>query len=766
MRSIPNYPTDTDALEPVATVTHGGQSRDINSLSLTREIPSSFHAQVLGVGGITEATGNVEWAQQSDVSDSEPTAFNRVRSWPPRVRDNVNVDTGYKGRTTRQLTGKIASVSGEPSSPTSSGLVDGIARLGRKITLPPLLTRMPPRQEDGNWRGVSLYPTFFTDRAARAGSFYSTPPMFEGCVFSAPLMGSMWPERGELESSVRYSDNSLYSAVWSESPWGIGAADVYARYLPSGNSALTRPMELTLMVPPTSSGIASLDAYWGSSRIRLRISEATARADITSGGSVVSVASLSRDGSSVYSLRVVRNGSTLNCTVRSASGNEASGSTATPAGVTGQMTEARVASEAPGAQLGGAQITFPNSAWMSVNYTRNAFITPAAYSQSLEASPAIINRSARDLLEEQAKAELAAMWIDGDGNLRWVNRNRLTGASPALTLTSQDNLKALPWEEDFSAVASVVEVTSRRPTVQRARVDILHLWNASQSGVDPGDEFEWLIHPGSDEDWVMPDLSVEVLGSGTATTNGEMFTRFNRGQNSWIALYAEDSDALSNTWLTAVASASFIDHRSYRVSALVPSQHDPGWTMSLKIPTETVVGSVAGPMRYQPSLGTPVIRGRGKIMWEDVTFTADAREWDAPVLTHDVGWWVQDAAAVQVIANTLAAQTTAPQPVLRGVPIVPDPRLEIGDVVTLSDPDVTGIELQCLVVSLNDDFSAGPTVWSQTCGFRVIDYSITSVTLGDVDLAWAGELLTALDAARAGETLAQFDAAPLNGAPQ
>lgn len=184
MRNVLGWPTTTDVLEPIVSVVHRGTDRAVQELSITRELPSSFHAQTALVGGLTQATGSVEWAASKDVATARPTAFTRTNSWPPATRDRIDVYTGCRTGAgdllVKQLTGVVSGGSGDPSESNQSGLVDQIARLSRTVNLPPLLNHMPPLTAGDRWRGVALYPMFFTDRAARAGSFFSTPGMPAG----------------------------------------------------------------------------------------------------------------------------------------------------------------------------------------------------------------------------------------------------------------------------------------------------------------------------------------------------------------------------------------------------------------------------------------------------------------------------------------------------------------------------------------------------------------------------------------------------------
>ena len=728
MREVTGWPSSTDVTEPVVRVSHGGKDREVRSLSLSRTLPSSFHAQAIGMGGIPQATGQITWAAVDDVVSSQPTAFNRVNGWPPKTRDPVSVWLGYRTTTgdalAKALTGFIKSSQGDLAADLSSQLVDRISRLDRLVTLPPLLQSMPPLTDGGPWRGVSLHPTFFTDLAARAGGFYSTPGKTNGCVFSAPLMGSTWPELGTLVTGLRYSDRNNASAVWAVTPWGMGVGNCYLNYTPAGNSVLNRAMEITALVTaPPYAGRGYVAARWGTSEIRLNFNAGSVYAMVN--GTVMCEMPVMNPG--VHTLHVAPSGGSLTLTLRDSAGREVSGVSTAPAGIGSNMSEVSVISEHHTTVLGGAQISFPSTAWTSVNYTRTAFLTPGAHNASLMASPSIIAKSAKSLLEDQSKAELAAWWIDGDGALHWRNRNVLTSGTPVMDLTSRDHLKSLQWEEDFAGVASTVEVTGREATILQYKVPKVDLWAGSYGKIeaDGTEVFEELIHPDADTDWIMVD---------TQANNPGGFGDYNNAVGSWAAVYYfftrgtegqagyNTSEGVNLTW--AGITIVRIDHKTYKVSTRVYGVSTSGWDtaeFALQVPTKR---EVTGTAWRQGGEKYPLIRAFAKTDWADQRYTATAAGGlDAPVLSHDVGWWVQDPAAVQAIANLLAAQTTTPRPILTGVSLVPDSRLELGDVVTLTDPDLTGTRYVCLTTGIDQSFQSNPTTWTMNADFRILSTS-------------------------------------------
>src|SRR5699024_10065701 len=81
----------------------------------------------------------------------------------------------------------------------------------------------------------------------------------------------------------------------------------------------------------------------------------------------------------------------------------------------------------------------------------------------------------------------------------------------------------------------------------------------------------------------------------------------------------------------------------------------------------------------------PVVRGYARVIWIDrKTHGATNTTVILPKLQHDAGWWVQGG-AVQRLADHLSAKYSAPVVTIKGLEIVPDQRIEIGDVLTLND---------------------------------------------------------------------------------
>lgn len=729
MIDVAGWPAKTDAVEPAFKVLHGGVDRQVTTVSVKRELPSSFARQVVGLGGMTAADGRIDWAESDDVAVQLPHPSNRVNSWPPKTGDKVEISLGYKDALAKVLTGVVKNVSGSPFDHPSSSVMDHLGRLNKTISVPPLLNLMPPVEDGGNYRWIGLYPTYFTDMLLRQGGYCTTPPMSSGCVASIPAMGSLWPERGTIIFAENY-DRTAGTPSWEATPWTIGVSNLWARIVPSGNSVLDRPMEVTGMFEVGSGQSAGVSVDWAGAELRLHVGSTAAQAQLVNNSGTTVIASLAKTGS-VFTMRVVPNGTTLTCTVRDSAGNEASGTVAKPAESVNNADHVIIYSTVAGSNVGGVQVAFPSTAWTAVNYTRKAYLTLAAHSAHFTASPAIDNKNVLDLLNEQSRAELAAMWIDHNDNFHWINCNALLGAAPVGTLTSKDHLLDMPWLEDISGVASSVEVSYRQATLQRSKSPRFEVWQSSYSQVeaDGTEHFEEVIHPDTDQDWVMVDTSVNNPADtaafskmiGTAIGVYYFLENGTPGEAGYTSAEGFDKD-----W--AGTTIQRIDHRSYKVVTDVHQVSTAGWEeheFSLKIPTEKQSASGGGWGYNLGGLQFPVIRAFAVTSWADMMQTAPGSNSDAPSLQHDAGWWVQSDAGAQTLADFLSAQVASPQVVLDAIPIVPDSRIEPGDIYWLNDPDVSGLTFKALVTGINQTMGGNPVAWDMDINVQVLSATTT-----------------------------------------
>lgn len=759
MQSVAGFPSDLSAVSPSVTVLVDGSPVDFEQVSVESELESAMPSQVAVAGGaVVAATGSL------GLLSGDVVSFSPGNPWGSGVPDqgtSVSVAAGYEGAEAQLFTGVTDGTSGSPNdSVVSVGLIDGVDRLDRPITIPPMLSTWPNRTDGSyTWRRVGLSPLWVTNEVLRHCGFYATPPHSGSVIFSAQMMGSAWPAVGEVVASAAAS-NSEAAAAWRVTPWGIALGNGVAQYVPDlgGASGKVEGVFQTVFnLGYRAAATASLTwtLLWGNDHLRIAVfSSGTISAQVRpAGGAYTTVASLQRTqygDSDTFAIRWLTNG---NVTIYASNGTNSTGTGVIPAGaLNSAMTRIDVNVPQTSHNIGGLQVTYSTNPFQ--NFSRSAILTAPASEfgefsiPSITAWPGVVSRNCAELLKEQAEAELAAMWIDEHGRFRWANRNVLADSSPVGSLTSMDSLLDLPWEIPAKSVYSGVEITGKSPTISRRGWPTLNLFQGSGTNLDNGDEDNQFIEPPAEETWFMVEPPTRIINA--------TFNDVRQGRKTYIGgvVTAEGAAERIATWEELPQAWSQLEPQKWLLKStanLAPSQ---------QIETRFTESSSYG--KYSGA-NLPLVRGKAIARWSDVNYKGSATgPPNAAMLTHDVGYWVQDPVEVQGIADWLASRVTVSQPIIRGVPIVPDPRIQKGDVFWLEDDHAYGVRLKVLVMGISLAVSAGPPVsMEQSITCRVIEVQRPWVTLDDHDEVWAGDTLNQQDAFWSGKTLDQHDANPL-----
>jgi hypothetical protein len=118
--------------------------------------------------------------------------------------------------------------------------------------------------------------------------------------------------------------------------------------------------------------------------------------------------------------------------------------------------------------------------------------------------------------------------------------------------------------------------------------------------------------------------------------------------------------------------------------------------------------------------------------------------------------WRQDINDGKILARWLAEEVSAPRPFLETLQVAYDPRITLGSVINLRDPDVYGVDFNCLVRGIRETGTAsGPEMTLSVQPLRTL--------LGQIDDRWDGFTLGDFDAFYTGKTLGSADNNPLGG---
>jgi len=163
----------------------------------------------------------------------------------------------------------------------------------------------------------------------------------------------------------------------------------------------------------------------------------------------------------------------------------------------------------------------------------------------------------------------------------------------------------------------------------------------------------------------------------------------------------------------------------------------------------------------------PALRGRAKVKWTDASVvSATTGPSGFPELEHDSGPWGARSADTVVqtkLADYIASQVTTPSPTIDSLRVGYDPRRQLGDVITISSPDLMGVTINALIVGVRN--SAGDS-YTQTLNVRIISAATTYTTYGQFEQAHPDTLTYEQWRVLfpATETYADFNNEPLRGA--
>lgn len=766
MRDIP-WVDDSPVTEVSGELEINGAAVQATSLSVSRSIPSNLPAQIAGVGGYqaSTASSSVE-PHGASVTSRSPTPWGAET---PQPLEPAKASAVVDGQRVKMFEGLVDKVSGSLSDTgVDVGLVDATDRLNRQVSVQPMCRIMPAPTTDGSTNELNsdLFSTYLVDNVLRQCGFHATPPMMGYCVVSAPLMGSAWPERGRLLYAAR-GPSHTESPWWGTAPWGICATHLRADYEPddrydyAGARTLTRPMEIVLMSGGAQSTSCRVSAQWPSG--------AEVSVSVTSSGSILAQIKFPSNPERQTSLSVTRDvvgywrtarvrftpTSSSKMTIEVATNNRGFArktGVSIPYGAE-HMLMSNVNVDIPDNYIGGVQVGFPGSASGVESAPRTAVLTPPVPFVPLVGSPAIVSENALDLLTSWSQAECAAMWIDEDGVFQWRNRDRIASGAPVADLTSTSDLLDLSWSHDIQGAAARAVVEYKRFGVQRSKRSRIQVWQGSGQSMEPGDVFEEFATCPDDEIWINVDASPSIFQAETSKRE------FNRGRGTWMGYTAYDEDGAEHAngeYVGYTAEIEYVSRTTYKLTQSWLG-HVPSGVASIKAQTRDAGGFLKP--QWQ-GFDLPVLRAQCRMTMADVRQVGTAGgPADAPDLTHDVGWWVQEETAARSLAYWLAQQTARPRPVVDGVPVVGDPRLRIGDRVTVSDTHRSGLRITGTIIGLSSDLAAGD--YGMELRLLVTRVVPIEPTLFDYDAVWGSADLAARDALWDGATLSAFDADPL-----
>lgn len=713
----------SDVMSYTSRVLVNGVDRSVISWSVEREMSGGLPAQVVAAAGLTQATGNIVWASDTELTDGGLNPWNRATGWTPVEGDRVEIYAGDGVSEWKQFHGLIDKTTGSINDGFQSSVIDDHDKFSAEFELQAMLRVMPPDALGGaEYRSVGLHPLFYVDYALRRSGFHCTPAREYDSALFAPLQGSRWAHFGYQT----YGVGGLNRAA----PWGLGVEDCTAWWSIGGAASLmSAPTQVSLLVAPNHAGPATVSVSFGSTTDRLSLYINAARvASAQKNG--VTVATLALGESLVISM-LAKNGV---LELATSDGRKTSGKfTASGSG----MSQVRL-SATMDANVAGLQVSRPAVAVHEHAATRwvpsaRLDTTNLAMSGIIDAAPMIEKRTAGSLLSEISEATLSPMWIDEKGVFQWVPSYVLRSRPVSTTLTSADNILGLEWESGLLSTASKVTVRGRKPHISKGRWRNIKLAEGNMETIKSLDELEVFLEPETDTDWIMPQTSFLEIGG-----ENNSWASYNNPSLATAGLYyTADGGTTTVTGLTCAISAERLGFQKFLIKYLAGSWPSGVEGVLATSPTNT---SLWPKNRNQPAIRLP---GGGKVKWDEIEVSAVGAGGPGPELVHEAGVWLNRTSNDEMLmsfASFIQGQTASPKPVIAGLRVIPDPRIQLGDVIMIESQDLMGVKLKALITGVSNNFGA---TLEQSLTVRVIGSENTFTTyqeldksLGSIDLTY------------------------------
>jgi hypothetical protein len=690
-------------------------SADVKRLRVSRALTTDLPPEARPYTGLAAATAELDLARDDDAegehaawwyspwNTASPLYAKDRKGAPATVEVGFRTDAGPEY--VKLLTGRVRALGVNAGSRVAKlEIVDYTEDLHKTVTLPMIV--WDNLASSSPFKVPGLTGAFLADWVLRQCGRYASPPMRSGCILSATMHGSGWPEKGSIIEFYGLNGSLLAfpPATQASSPAAKWVAGVdtngtstqridYATDGPTGVVNGTRPFVEGWFYPrATDDGIWHLFAngdantyisLWIDSNRRLQVNFRRGAADSgnhSTGTSGPIVPALNQ----YYYMAVwvdFRSGGAMDVWINLAGTWTGPIAFTTPSITSGNvLNEFRVGqgpagsfateyfdgvSEAvqvtSGEGTSGAPGTPPAH---NASYVPNAVVM--AGKNELLATPPTTDE-ALNILVELAKAELGMFGFTEQGIAYYRDRSFFTVAPQTVsqrTLRATADLKELAGDEATDAVKNRIVVTATPPEVQAVsdiwRASGVAKFNAGQARTFPLK----FAHP-------VANLQTQVFSNGSASQSRYNASTAKNGQGSVVS--------------NLTFSFSNIGAEKCEVTITNPN----GFAVYL-------VGNT-GVSGVTPGYPSFILRGQFVLFdqstgLQQIAFDqASIDKYGEQTYPYPSNAFLQDFDSVGTLATDLKDTLKDGPPTLSDVVIVGDPRLQLGDRDTIEDAKGLGI---------------------------------------------------------------------------
>ena len=708
-------------------------SHRIRKVEIQSGMRDGHPAADTGASWCVEAT--IEWATPEDVTASAPEPFTGT-SWLPRAGDSVVIESGdaATGQWWVQHRGIVDDTKGSLEDGTAvTTTVDDIEELDSRVSFAALAARMVPATDVAtSYREIGLQSTFLVDRMLRQAQnesgWYATPPKTWQTLMSAPGMGSLWPEVGQITSASKIGD-AFSGPAGLRTSYGMAPTGYTATYnLTSATDEVI--VSCALLPVPGVTGTSSIqvvDSDGAGCWIGMdHGTDEILYGSITAGGPTYRLA---RAGATRASVRFKRlSSSSQSLILRTSDGREVSqdpGASGYPTGWAADRVHVLSRASFGWIIVEGAKTAAQR--WSTLDSTPTARVRVGDI-QWWKAYPDLPWVNPSEWLAEQVDAECASMWLDEDGVMQWAGRGVLDSQSVAQTVTTDLDVDAVAWESRRRSMARGVWVQLEDPSVRRLLGGPRqNCWDTDNIDLGPGESETVTVTIPDDEDWLGIDLAPVVLTQWTQESwlrSGSKFggTQYQESSSgapgqTW-ALYVDctmtrrglrNIDVFYAPWSNLAANQ--------RVKSAIPDLNADN------APASSLASWHAGRAALR-------IRSRGITTWVEDERSLVAGTIGPSRYNHDVGRRVQRVSdandPVGDLLSWLRTVVSSTNPTVTGLVLSHDPRRQVGDKVRVQDRHVTGLWFDVIVqqrtadlADMTDTITGRVTAWGSVPGLSL-----------------------------------------------
>lgn len=336
--------------------------------------------------------------------------------------------------------------------------------------------------------------------------------------------------------------------------------------------------------------------------------------------------------------------------------------------------------------ISDVQLTSENTGSTNPPSWNDAFVPTAqimADENNLVATP-VVTDEAWSIMQQLAQAEFATAQFDELGMFRWLTRKRWTQApwnQVQRVLTSATAIKDLSSTESVDQVRNHVIVRAIPPDVQ----DYGDIWSLSTLVAIAGGGAKTIW-----ADFDQPAANIDL----TLTSHGVA------GQSRYNASTARDGqgNVVSNLSIsvTAFAQSAKIVITNPNASTAYLVGNTGVSSVTAGVPSMRLVGQA---VKFQQDAISTKMRSEATDAASIAAFGVEQ------VLELPDNAFRQDPDSIENLAQDLLAQLKDPKPVLQDVPLVGDPRLQLGDRDMLQDPDGLALNQDVHLSSVHTEFT-------------------------------------------------------------